>query len=94
MLYSVRSQRISIRSNILRSLILPLPPKPKQRYKYRRAASQKAGVIHRGRRNGHGERKAEYHDKDYDVHASDSVYDEADRPSHPETAWRYFGPSA
>ena len=93
-LHSVRSQHVSIRSDILRSLVVPLPPKPKKRHEYGHAAGQKARVIHRRRRDGHREWKAEDHDKDNDVQTSNSVDDEANSPFHPEPTWCYLGASA
>lgn len=93
-LHSVRSQHLSIRSNILRSFVVSLPPKPKQCHEYSRATGQQAGVVHRRGRDGHGKRKAENHDKDDDVQRSDRVYDEANRSFHPEPARCYLGASA
>ena len=92
-LHRVLCQHISVRSDVFGSLVIPLPPKPKQRNKHGRATSQKAGVVHCRRRDGHGERKAKDHNKENDVQASDSVDDISNRPFHPKPTRYDLGPS-
>ncbi len=92
-LHRIRSQHVSIRRHILRSLVTPLPQKPKQRHKDRRATRQKARIIHRRRRHRHRERKAEDNDKDNDIQTSNGVDNIPHSSLHPKPTGRYLGPS-
>lgn len=93
-LHRVRSQHLSVRSNILGSFVVLLPPKPKQRYEHSGTTGHETRIIHRHRIYRHREREAEYHDKDDDVQTRDGVDDVSQRPFHPEPARRDLGPSA
>ena len=67
LLYSIRSQDLSIKRDILGPLIGSLPPEPKSNHKQRQPSNHEARVIHRRRRNRQRERKAEDNDKCDDV---------------------------
>ena len=67
LLYSIRSQDLSIKRDILGPLIGSLPPEPKSDHKQRQPSNHEARVIHRRRRNRQRERKAEDNDKCDDV---------------------------